>query len=63
MEFNSNAVRKIIKHVSTRWLSLGKSLECTLKQWNSLESYFISLFDLDDNEESEDDDKSSKEKR
>ena len=63
MEFNNNAVRKIIKHVSTRWLSLGKSFECTLKQWDSLESNFIPLFDLDDNEESEDDDKPSTEKR
>ena len=63
MEFNNNAVKKIIKHVSTRWLSRRKSLERTLKQWDSLESYFISLFDLDDNEESEDDDKPSREKR
>ena len=44
MEFSSNAVRKIIKHVSTRWLSLGTA------------------FDLDDNEESEDHDKPSREK-
>ena len=63
MEFNKNDVRKNIKHVSTRWLSLGKSLEPTLKQWDFLESYFISLFHLDDNEESEDDDKPSREKR
>ena len=63
IEFNNNAIRKIIKHVSTRWLSLEKSLERTLKQWDSLESCFISLFDLDDNEESEDDDKPSLEKR
>ena len=63
IEFNNNAMRKIIKHVSTKWLSLGKSLEGTLKQWDSLESYFISLFDLDDNEESENDDKPSLEKR
>ena len=62
-EFNNNAMRKIIKHVSTKWLSLGKSLEGTLKQWDSLESYFISLFDLDDNEESENDDKPFLEKR
>ena len=62
-EFNNNAMRKIIKHVSTKWLSLGKSLEGTLKQWDSLESYFISLFDLDDNEESENDGKPFLEKR
>jgi hypothetical protein len=46
MEFNNNVVRKVIKHVSTRWLSLGKCLERTLKQWDSLESYFLSYFDL-----------------
>ena len=63
MELNNNAVKKIIKHLSTRWLSRGKSLECTLKQWDSLESYFISLFDLNDNEESQDDDKPSREKK
>ena len=56
MEFISNAVKKIIKH-------RRKSLERTLKQWDSLELYFISLFDLDDNEESDDDDKTSREKR
>lgn len=48
MEFNNNEVRKIIKHVSTRWLSLGRCLDRTLKQWDSLESYFLSYFDLDD---------------
>ena len=37
---------KVIKHVCTRWLSLGKCIERTLKQWESLESYFLSYFDL-----------------
>ena len=46
MEFNSNEIRKVIKHVSTRWLSLGKCIGRTLKQWESLESYFLSYFDL-----------------
>ena len=48
MEFNNNEVRKIIKHVSTRWLSLGRCWDRTLKQWDLLESYFLSYFDLDD---------------
>ena len=44
--FKNNEVRKVINHVSTRWLSLGKCLERTLMQWDSLESYFLSNFDL-----------------
>ena len=64
MDFNNNEVRKIIKHVSTRWLSLGKCLERTLMQWDSLDSYFISQFDLDDDETTQDEDgKSNREKR
>ena len=39
MEFNNNEVRKVIKHVSTRWLSLGRCIERTLKQWDSLKSF------------------------
>ena len=53
MEFNNNEVRKVIKYVSTRWLSLGKCLERTLKQWDSLESYFLSYFDLQDDTEAD----------
>ena len=49
MNFNNNEIRKVINHVSTRWLSLGKCLERTLMmQWDSLESYFLSNFCLDD---------------
>ena len=32
MEFNNNEVRKVIKHLSTKWLSLGKCLERTLER-------------------------------
>ena len=64
MEFNNNEVRKVIKHVSTRWLSLGKCLERTLMQWDSLESYFLSYFDLDDDPAEQDpNEKPSREKR
>ena len=42
MNFNNNEVRKVIDHVSTRWLSFGKCLERTLIQWDSLESYLLS---------------------
>ena len=46
MEFNNNEIRKAIKHIFTRWLSIGQCIERTLKQWESLESYFLSYFDL-----------------
>ena len=42
-----------IKHVSTRWPSHGKCLKRTLKQWDSLESYFLSYFDLQDDPEAD----------
>ncbi|KAJ8032743.1 Zinc finger MYM-type protein 6 [Holothuria leucospilota] len=32
--------RKILKHVSTRWLSLGLSVKRVLEQWNALKDYF-----------------------
>ena len=63
MEFNNNVVRKVIKHVSTRWLSLGKCLERTLKQWDSLESCFLSNFDLEDDPEDQTDETGNREKR
>ena len=34
--------RKIIKHVSTRWFSLETAVECVLKWYNGLCSYFAS---------------------
>ena len=46
MEFNNNEIRKVIKHVCTRWLSFDKCIKRTLKEWESLESYFLSYFDL-----------------
>ncbi len=63
MEFNNNEVQKVIKHVSTRWLSLGRCIERTLKQWDSLESYFLSYFDLQDDPEDQTNDNTNREKR
>ena len=64
MEFNNNEIRKVIKLVCTRWLSLGKCIERTLKQWESLESYFLSYFDLQvDPTENVLDDQPTREKR
>ena len=44
MEFTEVEVRKVLKHVSTRWLSLGKSVTRTLQQWDGLKPYFLSKF-------------------
>ena len=56
--------RKVINHVFTRWLSLEKCLVRTLMLWDSLESYFLSNFDLDDDPiENNPDEKPSKKKR
>ena len=64
MNFYNNDVRKVIYHISTRWLRLGKCLERTLMQWYSLKSYFKSNFDLDDDPtENYPDEKPSREKR
>ena len=64
MNFNNNEVRKLIYHISTGWLSLGKCLKRTLIQWYPLKSYFMSNFNLDDNPtENDPDEKPSREKR
>ena len=41
MEFTNTLIRKIIKHVSTHWLSLGKCLDEMLIQWDALKSYSV----------------------
>ena len=65
MEFTNTHILKVIKHVSTCWLSLGKCLDRMLNQWDALKSYFVSNFDLnDDTCDNEENDKiKSKEKR
>ena len=55
----------IIEHVSIRsirWLSLGKCLDRTLTQWDALKFYFVSNFDLNDDDE-ENDNTNSREER
>ena len=44
MEFTGKQVRKVLKYVSTRWLSLGKCVTRTLALCDTLRSYFISEF-------------------
>ena len=41
-DFCDQGYRKIIKHVSTRWLSLEKVITRTLMQYQSLKTYFLS---------------------
>ena len=42
-EFCDQEYGKILKHVSTRWLSLEKSIIHVLVQYISLKSYFLSF--------------------
>lgn len=42
VEFCDQEYRKIIKHVSTRWLSLERVVTRTLLQYQSLKTYFLS---------------------
>jgi len=41
-EFCNVETRKILKHSSTRWLSLMKCLDRILRQYDALKSYFLS---------------------
>lgn len=41
-DFTDTAEEKILKHVTTRWLSLEKCIHRTLSQWPALQSYFTS---------------------
>uniref|UniRef100_H3BC19 HAT C-terminal dimerisation domain-containing protein n=1 Tax=Latimeria chalumnae TaxID=7897 RepID=H3BC19_LATCH len=41
-------VRKVLKHVTTRWLSLHKCMERSLSLWDGLWSYVLIHFDDDD---------------
>lgn len=40
-EIHSVETRKILKHVPTLWLSLGKCLNRMLEQWQPLVSFFL----------------------
>ncbi|XP_033726452.1 uncharacterized protein LOC117316076 [Pecten maximus] len=40
---SSGETRKILKHVSTRWLSLEKALNRLLEEWNPLSAYFCKI--------------------
>lgn len=46
--FCDTSYREIIKHVSTRWLSLGRAVDRALQQYEALKSYFSSesMFEL-----------------
>ena len=38
--FAGVVIKEILKHVSTRWLSLEKCIGRTVSQWEALRSYF-----------------------
>ena len=40
--FCDTEYREIVKHVSTRWLSLEKAVGRVLQQYDALKSYFLS---------------------
>lgn len=40
--FCDTEYQKILKHASTRWLSLEKTIDRTLRQYSGLRSYFLS---------------------
>ena len=40
-------MEEILKHVSTRWISLEKCVGCTISQWEALRIYFNSHKDCD----------------
>ena len=42
LEFTDTEPLKILKHCSTRWLSLQKCVSRLLQQWPALQSYFSS---------------------
>ena len=46
-EFTDTEPLKILKHASTRWLSLERCVKRTLAQWPALESYFNSHLESD----------------
>ena len=38
---------EVLRHVPTRWMSLGKAVDRLLQNWNGITSYFKSLPDAD----------------
>lgn len=46
-EFCEADVGKVLKQVKTRWLSLGKCIDCALRLWPGLKSYYLMHFDDD----------------
>ena len=46
-DFSGIEFQKIIKHCSTRWLSLLNCIQCIISQWPALKSYFLSHEDVE----------------
>ena len=48
MEFTNTHVKKVLEHIATRCLSLGRCLERALTHWDALKLYcFLLIFNLD----------------
>jgi hypothetical protein len=54
IEFCETDVKKVLKHVETRWLSLGKCIDRALRLWPGLKSYYLTHFDDDDDDAAHD---------
>ena len=54
IEFCETDIRKVLKHVETRWLSLGKCIDRALRLWPGLKSYYLTHFDDDDDDTTDD---------
>uniref|UniRef100_H2ZRI2 HAT C-terminal dimerisation domain-containing protein n=1 Tax=Latimeria chalumnae TaxID=7897 RepID=H2ZRI2_LATCH len=47
ISFCNETIRKVLKHVSTRWLSMSRTLERVLEIWDGLCCYFLTHYDDD----------------
>uniref|UniRef100_H3A0E1 DUF4371 domain-containing protein n=1 Tax=Latimeria chalumnae TaxID=7897 RepID=H3A0E1_LATCH len=50
ISFCNETIRKVLKHVSTRWLSMSRTLERVLEIWDGLRCYFLAHCDDDTDE-------------
>uniref|UniRef100_H3ACJ8 DUF4371 domain-containing protein n=1 Tax=Latimeria chalumnae TaxID=7897 RepID=H3ACJ8_LATCH len=50
ISFHNETIRKVPKHVSTRWLSMSHTLERVLEIWDGLRCYFLTHYDDDTDE-------------
>uniref|UniRef100_H2ZYM9 DUF4371 domain-containing protein n=1 Tax=Latimeria chalumnae TaxID=7897 RepID=H2ZYM9_LATCH len=51
ISFCNETIRKVLKHVSTQWLSMSYTLKRILEIWDGLRCYFLTHYDDDDTDE------------